>query len=368
MKKHHPKNERIKHDYLGWLREADGLSDASVNQAAAALAEFERSTRHKDFALFHREQAMAFKRQLQDHRNAETGKPLATATIHARLMAVKKFFKFLIGRSGYRRMIASDFEYFNLTAGEARIATAPRAASRPVPSLAMIRRVIEQMPEGTDIEKRDRALIAFAIVSGARDNAIASFRLKHVDAAGRTVVHEPREGVRTKFSKSYQTAFFPVGDDLFAIVAAWTAHLRERLLFSPGDPLFPATAMGLDAAGSFAPMGLERRFWSNAEPIRRVFRQAFTAAGLPYHNPHSFRSTLGALGQTLCRTPEELKAWSQNLGHEDVLTTLTSYGAVPAHRQADILKALARKEEGDEGPLTQATIQRVLQHLQTTAA
>lgn len=368
MKKHHPKNERIKRDYLAWLRQADGQSDASVNQAAAALAEFERSTRHKGFALFHREQAMAFKRQLQDHRNAETGKPLATATIHARLMAVKKFFKFLIGRSGYRRMIASDLEYFNLTAGEARIATAPRAASRSVPSLAMIRRVIELMPEGTDIEKRDRALIAFAIVSGARDNAIASFRLKHVDAAGSTVIHEPREGVRTKFSKSYQTAFFPVGDDLVAIVAAWSAHLRERLLFSPENPLFPATAMGLDGAGSFAPMGLERRFWSNAEPIRRVFRQAFTAAGLTYHNPHSFRSTLGSLGQTLCRTPEEMKAWSQNLGHEDVLTTLTSYGAVPAQRQADIIMALARKDDGHDEPLTQATIQRVLQHLQTTAS
>lgn len=368
MKKHHPKNERIKREYIAWLRHADGQSDASVSQAAAAIAEFERSTRYKDFALFHREQAVAFKRQLQDHRNAETGKPLATATAHARLMAVKKLFKFLIGRSGYRRMIASDLEYFNLTAGEARIATAPRAANRPVPSLAMIQRVVELMPEGTDIEKRDRALIAFAIVSGARDNAIASFRLKHVDAAGRAVIHEPREGVRTKFSKSFQTAFFPVGDDLSAIVADWTAHLAERLLFSPDDPLFPATAIGLDAAGSFAPTGVDRRFWSNAEPIRRIFRQAFTAAGLPYHNPHSFRSTLGALGQTLCRTPEEMKAWSQNLGHEDVLTTLTSYGAVPAQRQADILKALAQKNDSDHEPLTQATIQRVLQHLQTAAA
>jgi hypothetical protein len=26
----------------------------------------------------------------------------------------------------------------------------------------------------------------------------------------------------------------------------------------------------------------------------------------------------------MCRTPEELKAWSQNLGHEDVMTTFRS--------------------------------------------
>jgi len=287
---------------------------------------------------------------------ANKARPTNAALRRCDLMAVKKLFKFLIGRIGYRRMIASDLEYFNLTAGEARIATARRAAGRPVPSLAMIRRVVERMPSGTDIEKRDRALIAFAILSGARDNAIASFRLKHVGAAAMTVVHEPREGVRTKFSKSYQTWFFPVGDDLIAIIAAWTTHLSERLLFSSDDPLFPATAIGLDAAGSFAPTGLARRFWSDAEPIRRIFRQAFTAAGLPYHNPHSFRSTLGVLGQTLCQTPEEMKAWSQNLGHEDVLTTLTSYGAVPVQRQADILAILRDGRSRNRGAMSDEEI------------
>ena len=42
----------------------------------------------------------------------------------------------------------------------------------------------------------------------------------------------------------------------------------------------------------------------------------------------------------LCVSPEELKAWSRSLGHEDVLTTLTSYGAVPGYRQRTIMKSL----------------------------
>jgi integrase len=58
------------------------------------------------------------------------------------------------------------------------------------------------------------------------------------------------------------------------------------------------------------------------------------AAGLPYFNPHSFRKTLALLGGELCETPEQYKAWSQNLGHEHVLTTFTSYGNVDSHRQA----------------------------------
>jgi integrase len=352
MRKHNPKNERIKRDYFDWLEQADGQSKHSVEQAAAAVADFERSTRFKDFKLFHIEQAKAFKRKLQDHRIADTGKPLATATIHTRLMAVKKFFKFLAGRPGYRRISANDLDYFNLTSGERRVATTKRATARPVPSLAMIRRVIEAMPNGTDIEKRDRALIAFAIVSGARDSAIASFRLKHVEAAERAIIHEPREGVRTKFSKTTRTWFFPVGEDLVAIVSEWIVHLREQLNFGPDDPLFPATATDLNAAGGFTAAGLDRRFWANADPIRRIFHEGFEAVGLPYHNPHSLRYTLARLRYELNLTPEEWKAWSQNCAHEDDATTLNSYGEVPAHRQAALLSDLRHGKPRNPGGLS----------------
>src|ERR1700677_1148554 len=73
--------------------------------------------------------------------------------------------------------------------------------------------------------------------------------------------------------------------------------------------------------------------WSNATPIRAIFRQAFEGAGLIYFNPHSIRKALTRLGEQSCQTPEQFKAWSQNLGHERVLTTFTSYGAVRADRQ-----------------------------------
>ena len=42
------------------------------------------------------------------------------------------------------------------------------------------------------------------------------------------------------------------------------------------------------------------------------------------------------LGEKVCKGPEEFKAWSQNLGHEGVLTTFYSYGEVQQGRQAEI--------------------------------
>lgn len=46
------------------------------------------------------------------------------------------------------------------------------------------------------------------------------------------------------------------------------------------------------------------------------------------------------LGENLCQTPEEFKVWSQNLGHEGILTTFYSYGDVQDYRQAGSTKKL----------------------------
>ncbi|WP_245412146.1 hypothetical protein [Methylocella silvestris] len=98
--------------------------------------------------------------------------------------------------------------------------------------------------------------------------------------------------------------------------------------------MFPATRVAVGESGYFEAAGLKHEHWRGGDAIRRIFRRAFEAAGLPYSNPHLCRDTLTMMGERRCKTPEELKAWSQNLGHDDVLTTLTSYGAVSGARQA----------------------------------
>jgi len=89
---------------------------------------------------------------------------------------------------------------------------------------------------------------------------------------------------------------------------------------------------------------------------------AFNAAGLPYFNPRSLRSSLVQLGETVCKTPEEFKAWSQNLGHEEVLTTFRSYGAVATRRQGEIIRELAKPQQTaspDVKPLAKALAQEM---------
>jgi integrase len=368
MRKHHPKNERIKRQYLAYLEEAKRMSQKTTDQVAASLALFEASTGYKDFAAFHIGQARKFKRDQADQINPKTGKPLAKATIHSRLMALKAFFHWLAGQPGYKSKISfSDADYFNPTANDGRIATAKR--DRPVPSAEQIRHVLTSMATETDIQKRDRALIAFAFLTGVRDDVMASLSIWHVDPLKRTIDQDARD-VRTKNRKTMRTVFFPIGGDVELIVREWIDFLTTEKLYGPDDPLFPSTKVGLTDRGVFGALGLSRAYWSNAGPIRKVFRQAFESAGLPYFIPHSFRKTLVQIGERTCRTPEEFKAWSQNMGHEHVLTTFTSYGAVSSHRQAEILGALGSIDagaSGNEHEPNAATIQLVLKHLSANA-
>jgi integrase len=169
-------------------------------------------------------------------------------------------------------------------------------------------------------------------------------KLKHVDLIAGCVNQDARE-VKTKFSKTFNTFFFPVGDEIHEIVAEWVLYLRNEKLWGNDDPLFPATRTVQGAERQFETSGLKRVHWSTASPIRTIFREAFVRAGLPYFNPHSFRNTLVKLGEGVCKGPEAFKAWSQNLGHEKVLTTYLSYGEVACERQGAIMRELARPQK-----------------------
>jgi integrase len=336
--KHNAANERIKRDYYRYLAEAKGRDEATIDGVAKSLARFEESTRGKDFKRFHREQAVAFKARLAEAQNARTGERLSKATLLSTLRDLRAFFFWLAHLPGFKSHIAyADADYFNLSDKDVTIARARR--EKRVPTLEQVRHVLDTMPTATVLDRRDRALVAFAAITGARVNALASFHIGHVDLAAGKVFQDARD-VRTKFAKSFPTYFMPIGGKALEIVELWLAELTGEHLKGPSDPLFPATAMGLSEAGGFSPVGLAPHGWATSDPVREIFRRAFEGAGLPYYNPHSFRDMLVRHAMTLGLSPEAMKAWSQNLGHTDVLTTFTSYGSVPAHRQGELIRSL----------------------------
>jgi integrase len=341
MMKFNAANERVKHRYLHYLKDVKGRDDSSIDSAAKAIHRFEEYTKQRDFKRFHIEQARGFKAHLGAARSERTGEPLSASTIHSTLAALKVFFLWLAQRRGYRsRIDTDDVEYFNAPDNLSRVATARRY--KPCPTVNQVRAMIEAIPVTSEIEQRDRALIAFALLSGARDRAIISFKLKHIDIDNELIEQDARE-VRTKQAKTFPTWFFPVGDDFRKIFVDWVSFLREQNGFGPEDPLFPKSKVAQDDNRDYRAVGLDRAHWANANPVRAMFREACTLARLPYFNPHSLRNTLVQLAYELRLDAEQFKAWSQNLGHENCLTTFSSYGEIQPSRQAEIIRGLAKR-------------------------
>ncbi|MBB57200.1 MAG: integrase [Rhodospirillaceae bacterium] len=338
MTRYVEENERIKHDYATYLHHAKGQDDTSIDKARAAIRRFEESTKFKPFKKFHRQQAADFKDFLAKQRNIKTGKPLGFSTVDATLRLVKNFFHWLVSRPGFKRVLSyADVEYFNNTRKAGRVAHTQRQI--PYPSMQQAAHAFQAMPFETEFQKRDKALFAFFMLTGARDGAVASLKLKHVNIELGHVFQDARE-VNTKAGKTIHCQFFPVDAAYRTCFTDWVAYLVEVKLFGQEDALFPKAKVGLVEGQGFANLGLAREGFANAAKLNAIIRTAFANVQMPQYTPHAFRKTLTHFGNEICESPEAFKAWSMNLGHENVATTINSYLPVTTERQMELIRAM----------------------------
>ena len=256
MRTHNARNERIKRKYYDWLREALGHTDATIDQVASSIDRFEAYARFADFSSFHVERVKAFKAKLADEVSPRTKERLSHPTIYATLNALRAFFKWLAGQPGYKQSFSfGDWDYFTPTGVTASIArhTAPRA-----PTLEEVQRVVSLMPASTELELRNWAVVAFLAVTAGRVNAVASFRLGHLDIEERVILQDARV-VRTKNRKTFPTWFFPIDDNLEEIVIAWAWYLLNEKGWTARDPLFPSTFVAIQPSGGFGASEIERK-------------------------------------------------------------------------------------------------------------
>ena len=129
------------------------------------------------------------------------------------------------------------------------------------------------------------------------------------------------------------------------MLADWVRFLTVEKLRGPDDPLFPKTEVGIGPNGGFQAVGLSCGPWRSTSAVCKIIREAFAGAGITPYGPHSFRHMLVRLGERKCRNLEEFKAWSENIGHEDMLTSLRSYGQVPEQRRRALILGLTDESD-----------------------
>lgn len=336
MKKVNIKNERIKRQFLKWVTSAGRCCESTANNIEKAILLYEDFTKEADFTTYKPGKALDFKKWLKE--KEFRGKTISLVTYHSYLRSLHKFFSWLAWQPGYKSKITPDLvEYLRISEKEERIAM--QQTPRNYPPLEYVTKLADSMKITSEIDLRDRALIAFTLLSGMRDKAIATLPLGCFDEVKLNINQNPRNGVETKFSKYIPSTLFKFNDNLFNYLIEWVKHLKNKG-FGSQDPLFPRSKaeQGENSLSFELAKEVEPTYWQGTGRIREIFKKRSKEAGLPYYPPHTFRHLAIDLALKGCKTGEQIKAISQNFGHEHIATTLSSYANYAPDRLSEILK------------------------------
>src|SRR5262249_17162571 len=338
MSKASAKNERTKRAFFRYLKNADGCCESTINNIENAILLWQEFSKDEDFAFYNADKAIDFKKWLQ--KRDRRGRPMALVTYHAYLRHLRKFFGWLVREPGYRSKIKPNtVDYLKVTEKEERMAT--QSEPRNYPSLEYVRQFADSIVIRNEIDQRDQALIAFALLSGMRDQAIASLPLGCFDEEQRLIVQNPLRGVKTKFAKLIPTTLFTFNEKMLDIVIVWIKYLKAKD-FGSQDTMFPRakTDKGKNNLSFESATEVDATYWSGAGRIREIFKKRSELAVLPYFPPHTFRHLAINLAFKACRNGEEIKAISQNFGHEHIPTTMAVYGHYPPSQLAEIITSM----------------------------
>ena len=319
-------NERIKYKYRTHLRRIGQKDEKTILAILKHIRDFEI---YINFAGFEKFNADIADKYIQGMFSVN----LSLSYITDNIRALKDFLNWLERQRGYRSKINyNHIDYLNVSRNQRRSAKATEY--QKAYSYEQIIQAIRLMPERTDKDKRNKAIISLQALCTLRISELRTVKISSlIKEDGTWFIHVSPKNMQTKFAKTRQSVFVPLPDDIKTNVIGWYDYLK-LIGFSDGDPLFPAIDNRFNQQNL-----LETNITNNAiksdTTLRNIFKACFTNAGMDYINPHSFRKTLARFAQT--KSPAFLNAVRQNLGHSSIDTTLNSYGQLSDHDQRTVI-------------------------------
>ena len=239
--------ELWKQRFRDWLEARFESKDTHRNYSYGLLPFLEFVQRHgaASWTEVNRDWIEEYRSQLFMARNARTGKPWATGTRVARLLAVKVFFKFLV-REGY------------LMASPASLLELPKVhkALPAVVTEAEMLQILEVPNVRTRAGIRDRALLELLYGTGARNQELVSMKLGDLDLAQRLL--------RLPKGKGNKPRVLPLGQEAHYWLERYLAEVRPAWLRNP-----KLEAVFLDRWGhnALSRTGLSRLIRETAEQL-----------------------------------------------------------------------------------------------------
>ena len=305
----------------------------TIIQYINAINEFEISTNFKNFKTFNENQAVNFIAYITNKKNAKTGRIVSKQLILHYTSHVRIFFTWLTNENGFKNIKKNDVAYIVLSKNETK--RGGMSSEKEKYTVAEILSTIRIMPNKTQIQRRDKALISLAFLTTPRITALKDALIEDIkyDKNHNCYCFIQKHG--TKNGKLIKSFFMANLQDIIDNVTNWQKELLE-LDFDKKDPLFPHINPSFDK-NSNSVFVLTKEIIKEPQTLRNIFKKIFITNNLPYNNPHSFRKTLTRFIMDTKDTVA-LFAFDENIGHELNLDfLLSSYGRGSESENAEAL-------------------------------
>jgi integrase/recombinase XerD len=274
-------------------------------------------------------------------------KPIAGSTKFGAVNTIGKFFSWLSHITGYKTVITYEItNYFKLSRQEKKAVRGEKKIKR-YPTLEEVKDITEKIPTDNILGRRIRALICYLFLTGARIEATSTMQLGLVDLNNRIVFQHPEKNVRTKYGKKIETTIPYVDESLFEILKGYCEELIG-LGFCKDDPLFPkAESEKQEGELAFKVSSTLAREFMSEKSMSKLVKVACLKAGYGQYHCHSFRDSHLSYMLSMAKTPQELKAVSLNVGHENVSTTIEEYADISTEAVHYAILAMSKPTEND---------------------
>ncbi len=337
-KNYNNENEAIKKDYFEYLEHAKGRAKPTIRKTIESLYKFDEFLNFASYKTLNKDILISFKEHLRAYKSPKTQKQLAESSFVHGINHLKGFLVWLREQKGYKKLDLTVISYLTLTREDK--AGLKKTKIEFVPKLEDVKPLFYAIDELTEKDKRDKAIIACLFLTGARIEALSSLKIASFDIKNETIIQSGADGAKTKFSKEIITSLFPIDDGMKTYFINWTNNLKNSKGFAGKDALFPKMDLERINNDLFQKSKLSKDCIKSPTTIKNMLKERCKLAGIEYINPHLFRKIITKHYLQKPITPEQVKAISQNLGHENIATTFYSYGALQPERQLDVIKNL----------------------------
>ena len=351
LSKLNPDNVKIKGKYKQFLKHQrlEKLTDETINSKLSKISRYEEINRYENFKSLDINKGIKFYDYLE---NEFEGKRINISTLLSYLLAVKEFYIwFAENYPKYKRKILAVISVFEPREEHKRLANAVKL--REFPTKEEFEKIIS-FDAVSISDKRDKVFIIFLLISCARINAVATSKIAAVNLSSMLYIQDSEDGVLTKRNKYIVSQLFKFKQEYFDMLGDWVGELRKIYHFNDESLLFPSIQNNIPNPN----VGLKEADYN------RILKNRCQSAGVKTYTAHEFRHLGISSALSYVRTGLQLKALSQSVGHELIMTILQQYANMTPEVYLDILANLIPDDKGMSLKLSEYSTSDLLKELQ----